>query len=304
MTTAERMFMNYFKKIHNNILLLIFAAFCIPAQGTAQAESYRGMQEGWIIGMHTGVYFANSYTAGYYSGIESNENSISFVLDNKYRRNEILNYFNAQTYDWTQADLPQNMKYEPEINIGFLARNNITEKWGVFFNFNHVKLRAKGNFTLHFDPDQIVTEPNTGVYEIYGVEDRTNIDIGIHREFSLLSPSVAYYGEIGVNLNNTHVQESAIQMEDLNYSIINRYGPGRGYVPNLPQTEYNFRLGGIGVGILGGMGVKFLFSQKLTIDTGLTSYVKYINLDGYKSFNVHWAPYARIMYNGFFDFID
>jgi hypothetical protein len=290
------------KKARIHIITLIALLIITPDLLSAQEHSGK-LQEGWEVGLHTGFYFANKHSANYYNGVEANENSISFVLDNKYRRDEILEYFNATTYQYSQEDLPQQMRYDPDINIGFLARNNITDNWGIFFNFNYVKLVAKGNFILEFDPDQIVTEPDRRVFEIYGIEDRTNIDIGIHRQFSLLSPGITYYGEIGININNTRVRESAIQLGDLNYSIVNRYGPGRSYVPNLPQTEYNFRLGGIGVGAFGGMGIKFLFNDQLTLDVGITSYVKYINLERYKNFTLHLAPYARIMYNGFFDFL-
>lgn len=284
---------------------LLFFVFLISfaIRSNAQQEASQDMQEGWMIGLHMGVYFANNYTAEYYSGQETNENNISFVLNNQYRKQEIVEYFNVQTYTWDESDLPQNMKYEPDINIGFLARNNLTDDWGIFFNINYTKLVAKGNFTLQFDPGQIITEPDMRVFEIYGVEERTNIDIGVHRQFNTLTPKLTYYGEIGININNTKVEESAVQLEDLNYSIVNRYGPGRSYVPGLAQTEYNFRLGGIGAGAFGSMGIKYLFSDQLTMNAGLTSYFKYINLTDYKSFTIHWAPYIRVMYNGFFDFL-
>ena len=285
------------------ILILFLLSYLIQQSTFAQSDENQGMKEGWIIGLHTGIYFANSYTANYYNGTESNENNISFVLDNQYRRNEILDYFDATTYTYTQEDLPKNMEYAPEMNIGFLIRNNITEDWGIFANFNHVKLVAKGNFILEFDPNEIATEEDNRVFKIYGVEERTNINIGLHRQFNNLSPQITYYGEIGININNTVVKESAIELGDLNYSIVNKYGGNKSYVPGMQQTEYDFRLGGIGFGTFGGMGMKYLFNDKLTVDVGLTSYVKNINLDDYKSFTVHWSPYARIMYNGFFEFL-
>lgn len=288
----------------SKIILILFLLSCLIQQSTfAQPDEIQGMKEGWIIGLHTGIYFANSYTANYYNGTESNENNISFVLDNQYRRNEILDYFDATTYTYSQEDLPKNMEYAPEMNIGFLIRNNITEDWGIFANFNHVKLVAKGNFILEFDPNEIATEDDNRVFKIYGVEERTNINIGLHRQFNNLSPQITYYGEIGININNTVVEKSAIELGDLNYSIINKYGGNTSYVPGMQQPEYDFRLGGIGFGTFGGMGMKYLFNDKLTVDVGLTSYVKNINLDDYKSFTVHWSPYARIMYNGFFEFL-
>lgn len=292
------------KKHLNSFLFFIYLLSLTGFQPVfSQNKEDGSMIEGWIIGLNTGFYFANNYSAMYYSGHESNENNISFVLDNQYRQQEILEYFDAQTYTWSESDLPQNMKYDPDINIGFLARNNLNDNWGIFFHFNYVKLVAKGNFILTFDPYQIVTEPNEAVFEIYGVEDRTNIDIGVHRQFNMLSPNLTYYGEIGININNTRVRESAIQLEDLKYSIVNRYGPGRTYVPGLAQTEYNFRLGGIGLGAFGSLGLKFIVNEQLTMDAGLTSYFKYVNLTDYKSLTVHWVPYVRIMYNGFFDFL-
>lgn len=302
MPIEEPMFMSFMKK--SKIILILFLLSCLIQQSTfAQPDEIQGMKEGWIIGLHTGIYFANSYTANYYNGTESNENNISFVLDNQYRRNEILDYFDATTYTYSQEDLPKNMEYAPEMNIGFLIRNNITEDWGIFANFNHVKLVAKGNFILEFDPNEIATEDDNRVFKIYGVEERTNINIGLHRQFNNLSPQITYYGEIGININNTVVEKSAIELGDLNYSIINKYGGNTSYVPGMQQPEYDFRLGGIGFGTFGGMGMKYLFNDKLTVDVGLTSYVKNINLDDYKSFTVHWSPYARIMYNGFFEFL-
>lgn len=306
MQIAELIFMSLRPNNKHLYILIAFSImFFTNLAGQAQEKTpVNGMPEDWIIGLHTGFYFANDYTASYYNGSESNENSISFVLDNKYRENEILKHFDATSYVYDESDLPQNMTYDPNINIGFLARNNINKQWGVFVSFNYVKLTAKGSFTLEFDPDEIATQADRRVFDIYGKEERTNIDIGVHRQFNHISPNLTYFGEIGVNINNTKVAKSAIDFGDgLNYSIVDRYGPNTNYVPNTNQQKDDFRLGGIGYGIFGNMGMKLLFSSKLSIDIGINTYVKTINLEQYESFTLHYAPYARIMYNGFFDFI-
>lgn len=286
------------KKLFLSIFMAVSVLFT-SGQNTPEGK----MLKGWIIGMHTGLYIANNYTANYYSGREGNENEISFILDNKFHRDEILKYYEATNYTYSQSDLPHQMRYSPDINIGFLARNNITEDWGVFINFTFTRLRAQGVFVLEMDPSHVIEERRERVFDIYGVEERNLIDIGVHRQFDLISPGITYYAEAGININNLKVKESTIRIADRGYSIINRYGGDRGYDPNIQQTEYDIRLGGFGTGVFSGMGLKFFFNEELTLDLGTTIYLKFLNLKHYKSFTLHTVPYVRIMYNGFFDFI-
>ncbi len=278
---------------------------------------------GWRFGINMGMYFANKYTAGFYSGEPQNENNIAWVLNNKYWYEEIrqqLNshkiirdpedvppewtssyeawraQYNVQPGDTTQWWIyyPEGLKYDAAISPGFYAKFNFNNTTGVFIQSNYVKLKTSGVFQMVIDSVTYTTDPALRTGYIRGIEERVNIDIGFSK-FYRTGEFTSIFVETGFHLNSTQVLENRIMIGNKQYSIINKY-LNQNYVPNTNLTEYNVYQGGIGIGIFLNGGLKFILNESVSVDPGFQLYWKRTNLEGYKNFAADYYGYLRLIF--------
>lgn len=270
----------------------------IPGEAAKRRPSSRRDQDtvditGWRYGLNIGFYFGNRESAGFYSGAETNENKLSYVLNNKYRYDELRQLINfADTM--ILLETPSRMTYDPAVMVGFLAKYNFSNTMGFFFQFNYVKLRTSDFFTMEIDPQPFLTEPDIRLYGIVGQEERVNVEIGVSR-YIPLSPKTRLFLEGGLNINDSEVKSHDIQIEGRTYSLINVYG-SQTYVPNTSLQSYEIRQGGIGFGAFFTGGVQLSFNDNLSLDPGLSLWWKRINLAGYDAYTPHWAITVRFLF--------
>ncbi|MBC8147876.1 MAG: hypothetical protein H8E98_07835, partial [Bacteroidetes bacterium] len=228
-----------------------------------------------------------------YNGSDLNENKIQFILGNKYWREDINRELNVND-TFILQELPAQMKYDPAVLIGFYARGEMSKTLGIILQFNYQNLKTTDFFTINIDPVIYLTEPDLRLYTIYGSEKRINIDVGISKIFRPKEKTQIFI-EGGFNLNNTKVVESKIQIENLEYSLVNVY-LNQNYVPNSNLQEYAINQGGIGFGTFLSSGVKLNFSDAISIDPGATLYWKSIHLEGYDYTKLHYSFYVRMIF--------
>jgi hypothetical protein len=257
----------------------------------------RGVDKrGLIFGINMGMLKGNSYNAMYYNGDTArNENSINYILKNTYQYNEIKHQLNERNFKLYA--LPNNMSYNASIMVGFYARYNYNNTTGYFISFNFSKLNTNGVFSLSIDSATFTSEPALRYFSIYGQEERTYIDIGLHKEFYLGDKS-NFFVEGGINFTNTLVKKNGIVIGNLDYSIINVYG-NQPYTPGSGAIPYEVRQGGIGFGFFGGCGVNLNFNDKISVDPGLNLYYQSINLLGYEQYRLNYFLYVRLMMRNF-----
>lgn len=248
---------------------------------------------GWRYGLNIGFYFANKHSAGFFSGRPGNENTINYILGNKYRYDNLRE---RDIFDDTLIlrEYPSNMTYDPAVLVGFLAKYNFSNRMGFFFQFNYVKLRSTDFFTVEVDPKTFLTEPDLRLYGIVGIEERVNVEMGLSR-YIPLGPKTNIFLEGGLNINDSEVISHEIQIEEQEYSIINVYG-SQNYVPNTQLQTYDVRQGGIGFGLFFTGGVQLVFNENLSLDPGLSLWWKRINLAGYDAYTPHWAVNVRFLF--------
>ncbi|MEI6765426.1 MAG: hypothetical protein WCM76_07275 [Bacteroidota bacterium] len=290
-------------KIASIIILLFIAVIATSGHLSAatgnpndDADTLKN-NRGWNFGINLGAYFASKYSAGFYSGLPTNENKISLILNNHYYQEEIKRQLNGDTS--RLLELPANMKYSPAFNIGFFVKYNFIKNTGVFLNVNFAKLKTNDVFTMGIGPylngysfDNIQTFP------IWGIENRTNIDIGFMQMFPT-SDYVDFFVEGGLNINNVQVKENKIAIGDLSYSIVDVYG-GQNYVPNATLQQYVVRQGGLGFGGFAGVGLRLNFSRTVSIDPGFDFYWTQTNLTGYEAFRPNYSVYVRLCMRNLF----
>ncbi|MCF8296885.1 MAG: hypothetical protein K9J13_05000 [Saprospiraceae bacterium] len=257
-------------------------------------ENYSSSPMEWQFGMNFGFYFANKATANYYNGSDKNENKIQYILGNKYRRDEITRELNVVD-SFALKELPTQMKYAPAVMVGFYTRGELSKTLGIVFQFNFQNLKTTDYFTIERDPPiGYLREPDLILCPIYGEEKRINIDVGISKIFRP-KEKVQIFVEGGFNMNNTKVVASKIQIENLEYSLVNVY-LNQNYVPNSNLQEYTINQGGIGFGTFLSSGVKLNFSDAISVDPGATLYWKSIHLEGYDYTKLHYSLYVRMIF--------
>ena len=263
------------------------------------------MYKGWSLGANFGFYFAHKGTANFYNG--SGTNDIAYVLDNFYQREDIEEMigYRIDTSFNPPWELPQNMRYDPAMMIGFYFKYNFSKNFALYFQTSYVKLKTTDIFILHLQKYQTTLEPTYNQYGIMGSEERFTIEAGVIQEFEM-NDVVRLYVETGINTVNTKVLLNKIEVEGLEYSIVNIYG-NQSYVPNTPLQQYDMRQGGFGWGISFGTGIRLVFNEHVSIDPGFSLYLQNVIIQDntnfqptYKSFGASYAAFVRFTFRNFF----
>lgn len=268
---------------------------------------------GWRFGINMGMYFANKETADFYSGIPANENNIKYVLDNYYWYEEIKQELNSHRILDTQGNpvatpatdkstdwwiyYPEGLKYNAAISPGFYVKYNFNNSTGIFLQSNYVKLKTSGVFQMVIDSVNYLSDPALREGYLRGVEERVSIDLGISK-FYRVGEITHVFIEMGLHMNSTRALENRIQIGAKEYSIVDIYLGGN-YIPNGNTQSYQIYQGGIGFGILLAGGVKFIVSDKISIDPGVQFTWKKLNLNGYNDFSMDTFVFVRLIFDLF-----
>ncbi len=252
-------------------------------------------RRGLVFGFNMGMLKANGHSALYYSGSDKNENNIKYIISNPYYYNEIKHQLNER--EFTLYTVPTTMSYDASIMVGFHARYNFTNTFGVFIQFNFSKLNTTGQFALSIDSTTFTSQPALNYFAIYGQEQRSYIDIGIQKQWFLGKLS-NFYVEGGLNFTNVLVKKSGIIINNLEYSIVNVYGSQQ-YTPNMSMQPYDIRQGGIGFGFFGGAGICLNFNEKVSLEPGIHVFYQSINLTGYDQYRINYSIFMRLILRDF-----
>lgn len=257
---------------------------------SAQKPQNRGY---WDAGFNWGFFLAGRYTANFYNG--TGENNINRVLGNFYIMEDVVRELD-HTYDTTDIELPGDMKYKPAMSVGFHGTYYLADRLAIFFQGTYARLKTVDAFLIHYNDIQFPTNTveNYAICPIYGVEERTFIDIGIRRSY-MINSITDFFFETGFSFTNTLVKEHKIEVGILSYSIKNTY-KNTPYVPNTNYQTYDIRQGGIGWGTMFSLGTQFFFSEQLSVQIAATGYYNTTKLPGYEQFAFQFNPTVRLVF--------
>lgn len=268
------------------LTLLAVSSLTIFSQPVQDEEE---VQPWWEYGLNIGGYIPDNYGANFYNG--TGDNDINRILNNQYRRQDIKRELGDR--EFSLGELPQNMQYSMALSPGFHIAYHSDSSTSFFINMQYVKLKTSGLFSLEITY-QDETFDDFEFFNIYGSEERVNIDFGLRKAFSY-DDKMAFYVMGGVNVNNTTVEENKINIGSLTYSIKTNYS-STDYVPGTPVNEYNIKQGGIGFGGFAGAGGQFYFENNLYIALDLTGYYTQTILPGREHFALQFMPVFRLGY--------
>lgn len=245
------------------------------------------------VGLNFGVNYVSKYTAKYYNGNENNVNNIKYVFSNYYWYQQIYQSLNAHDTVFVE-DLPSDMAYKLNLSPGLFLQYNITKNLSIQVQFNYLKLKTKDAFLVNVDPKEYLTFPDLRTFLIFGTERRVYADIGLRHNFNS-SKDVKYFISAGVNINSTKVIKSAIYIDGVEYTLINRYG-NQPYSPVIQDYGQEPYQGGIGFGAYTQFGGSYIFNNLICVEPFFNLHFLNVNLEGYNQMRPGFGAGLRFIY--------
>lgn len=252
-----------------------------------------------------GLYQGGRYSAGYYSGIPTNENNLDYVFDNYYWKQEIVDLIVSNNpfvsrYDTTIAvrEYPGKMRYAPSMSVSLGLSYKFSKNWGLTFTYSFSRLTAKDYFSMGYDAISGNEHNDYLLYMLMAKEDRSFFDLSVRYLFHP-SKIVKPFLEIGAQFNFVKVRSFDAIIEGKEYSLLDIYG-GENYVPGMDMQTFNILYGGPGFGFFANAGLKIVCSNVISIDPVLYVSVSRLGLKGYNDFGLNWGAYIRIVMNDSF----
>jgi hypothetical protein len=234
-------------------------------------------------GMNLGSYFAFQGTANYYNG--SGQYGLEQLINSSYQYNKIRQDL---TYDFQLHELPQNMRYNPAMMLGFFGKLQFNKIWGLIGEFNYVRLRTEDQFTLLLDRYSSIQGDNIERYAIRGEEERIDLRIGIQ----INRPSRHFYihpfVEAGLGITDTEVKRNTASIAGQSYRL-NR--------PANPRNTLYERDYGMSVGGYASMGVKMEVNPHFHLTLAYSGQHTKINLGDNDTFGWQHSLFIRLNLN-------
>ena len=257
----------------------------------------------WEFGVNLGGYFANKFSANFYNGVPTNVNTVNYVMSNKYWYQDIKRALgSADTVivyppSSYSNSYPMNMHYTAGFAGGLFLRYNIDHKSGIFLQADYAMLKTTDVLLVEVDPKSYITTPDLRYLPITGKEGRVLIDLGYQRSFPLES-KIYFYLQAAATMCYTQVIKSYFHVGDVDYSIINVYGPGSpGYVPGGSSQTININQNTFGFGGMIGAGVGIPLNDNFGIEPGGFMHYYPTNLTHYEDFKPSFGLILRILMN-------
>lgn len=241
-----------------------------------QEDTIRGLS----FGLNLGAYFANAATANVYNGSGMFNDYINeaaqvrwYSIPDRIGMNgpfamspdvrEILNYYNALTYEFPQDYAPTNMRYNPAMYVGLNLKWNFNRYAAILMNVNATRLKAVGQFTMQFPPSSQMMQNNIGptLLSIAGEEQRFNINLG-YRQGWMMGDYSNFFIQVGGSMLGTQWMRNYVLVADRQFDLITSNFVA-GQDPMTAQANT-----GVGFGAYIQSGVEF-WVGKYSFDIGL-----------------------------------
>jgi len=278
-------------------LLLVVFGFSVLGLH-AQEQSNMEMKP-FFIGVNAGGYFANKNTAYFYNGNASG--GVNRVLNTQFYADQIAQEY--QNYPVFFGEFPEEMRYTVAAQLGINVGYNVSETFALIADVDIINIKAQDFITLLVDdPNNLQPEMTIETIPILGKEKRLSMNFGFQNYLSSENNTYMYWS-MAANVTVTKFEDNTMKIGNLPpYYIGDPIWVGNINPNNGTVVEGNGRTkpGGIGVGAIGGLGVKFKFNQQFIFDIGYNLHYTTVNLTDYqtvfKERGMQHSIYARIIW--------
>lgn len=280
----------------------LFAMFPICFSQTDEELEMNINGPGVDFSISGGIYFGSKTTAGYYSGIPSNENNLNYIFNNKSWKENIIQLIASHNQVVSPTDTifindesyPRSMRYKPSMSVSLGASYRFDRHWRINIYYTFARLVASDYFCVFYENHTLGNEVNDYfLYGLIGKENRSFFDLTGSYTFHV-NKIVKPYIEFGAQFNFVRVKSFDAVIEDKEFGLLDIYG-GSTYVQGAYMQTFEPHYGGAGWGVTASAGIKFAFSPSVSLDPCF--YVSYgkINLEGYKDCHFNYGAYVRIV---------
>ncbi len=271
-----------------------------------------------------GMFIGNKFNANYYNGSNLNENSLSYIFDNEYWLEEMMELINTY-YPYISitddvhpsvdpgGDYNWETNYKLSLMVSLGLRYKIKNGWGIALSYSFSRLTTNSQCLLETTNDY-GNQRSMPVMSMVGKEDRSMFDLSLSYLFSRVHPNVKPFFELGVQFNYAKVKSFNAMLLDQNNDAVGTertlldYYNGEGYYPG--AQSYDLTFGGPGFGFSGALGVKIAINNSISIDptfyccASRTGIYQMMNspVEGYDSgnkFALNYGIILRVFMNDF-----
>lgn len=276
--------------------------------------------KGFHAGLYVGAFWANRNTAYIYDGYGFDINGQRNTFANSILYNQIVNVYgganggvdyiaqllNVNHSDWnfTEQDMPINLKYTTTYLVGLNTRYQINKKASITLNINGSKLVVNGKFTIRSANSSsglnnaTSSQSKLNQFTIIGAEQRLMFQLGYQRVIGN-NEKLNFMIEGGLNVILSKAQKNqAILNADVN-SGQNNITIDLMNVYNQPPYNYysaKYLVGG-GIGAFGGIGIHLTINPKYTVQLLYNPSYDRISLGYNPNFKLQHGVGLRFYYN-------
>jgi hypothetical protein len=276
--------------------------------------------KGFHAGLYVGAFWANRNTAYIYDGYGFDINGQRNTFANSILYNQIVNVYgganggvdyiaqllNVNHSDWnfTEQDMPINLKYTTTYLVGLNTRYQINKKASITLNINGSKLVVNGKFTIRSANSSsglnnaTSSQSKLNQFTIIGAEQRLMFQLGYQRVIGN-NEKLNFMIEGGLNVILSKAQKNqAVLNADVNsgqnnitIDLMNLY--------NQPPYNYysaKYLVGG-GIGAFGGIGIHLTINPKYTVQLLYNPSYDRISLGYNPKFKLQHGVGLRFYYN-------
>ncbi len=276
--------------------------------------------KGFHAGLYVGAFWANKNTAYIYDGYGFDINGQRNTFNNSILYDQIVNVYgganggvdyigqllNVNQNDWnfTEQDMPFNLRYTTTYLVGLNTRYQINKKSSITLNINGTKLVVNGKFTIRS------TNSNSGLnnanssqsklnqFTIIGAEQRLMFQLGYQRVLGNNEKlNVMVEGGLNVILSKAQKNQAILNTDvnsgqnNITIDLMNIY--------NQPPNNFysaKYLVGG-GIGAFGGIGLHLTINPRYTIQLLYNPSYDRISLGYDPKFKLQHGVGLRVYYN-------
>ncbi len=312
--------MRIFKHLFFSLLILGFAYSGFSQDNNNEEDTLKPIvnynnHKGFNLGFYIGSFWANKQTASLYDGYGFDQNGqqnnfanslllyqINYVGGRFGGNDLIAQLLNVDTKDWdfTEKDMPINMRYITTYLVGLNTQYKINKKSSFSLNINGTKLKATGKFTITTKiptGSGLLQAPNTA-FTINGEEQRLMFQFGYKRYFGK-NEKINFLLEGGINIILSKAQKNQVIMHsDLNNGQNDIYIDLMNLYQQPPYNFYSARyLVGAGIGFFAGAGINFNINPKYSLQFLYNPSYDRIALGYFPKFKMQHGCGLRVYYN-------
>jgi len=264
-----------FIKILKYLIVVVVLGNSVFAQDDDESISVFE-KKGFKLGLLTGIYFANKYTASTYDGYGFDIDGNKYSFENSFMYQKIVMEYgggygytdqialalNVNHNEWffDESDMPINMRYNASFLFGIHSRYSVDKKNAIVLNMNACQLNLYGNFTITTTKplNQNQLTGNIHTFAIRGSEQRLMFQLGYNRVLGE-SNKLNFFIEGGLNITMTKFKSNEIMINNLLIDLTTYYDQ-----PGYPSYRTKKPIG-TGYGAFAGFGMHFNLNPKCII---------------------------------------